>query len=364
MNQPSRRTNKNPNSAQESQASPSTPPPSIHQSPSPTTPISKPLTQRQKLLLRTLLLILTSCFLDYVNLTLLKSNEPQTPNSTSLRGTRSNSRNLPPLSILLNTVNERDIADILKHYHGCDAVTKVYVIAPTNKANLFADVHQPHDSAEETALKNRLKSLNNRFERPPTLSTDFVMTLDDDIIVPCEDIEAGLKAVAVDDRNHIGFFPRLFNDGVTGLLEYRCWFKVFWASRFSMVLTKASFLHHRYLTLYWRDDYKPVRDYVDNLMNCEDIAMSVLVLREGGKPKYLQGTLTDYGVFSGISTRKNNHMNTRSKCISDILDLANVENPEPIDLRENSFTKYWPGLFFQWRPSTIFEWFSADTIQI
>lgn len=54
-------------------------------------------------------------------------------------------------------------------------------------------------------------------------------------------------------------------------------------------------------------------------------------------------------------------MTTRSKCVKYILELAEVEYWEPLDLRDNSFTKYWPGLAGQWRPSTVWEWFSADT---
>lgn len=120
------------------------------------------------------------------------------------------------------------------------------------------------------------------------------MTIDDDIIVPCSDIQTGLKSITSNPKNHIGYFPRLFlkqNDNII----YRAWLKVYLTSSFNIILTKASFLHHTYLDLYWRDDYKPIRDYVDKIMNCEDIAMAVLVEREGGGGRYLQGSLTDYG---------------------------------------------------------------------
>ena len=79
--------------------------------------------------------------------------------------------------------------------------------------------------------------------------------------------------------------------------------QVFRSSKFSIVLSKASILHRRYLDLYWRDDYSVVRDYVDDLKNCEDIAMGILVHREGGEARFVQGALGDSGVLSGISTK-------------------------------------------------------------
>ena len=78
---------------------------------------------------------------------------------------------------------------------------------------------------------------------------------------------------------------------------------MFRSSKFSIVLSKASILHRRYLDLYWRDDYSVVRDYVDDLKNCEDIAMGILVHREGGEARFVQGALGDSGVLSGISTK-------------------------------------------------------------
>jgi hypothetical protein len=51
-----------------------------------------------------------------------------------------------------------------------------------------------------------------------------------------------------------------------------------------MVLTGAAFVHRYYLWAYWHALPAAVRDYVDEYMNCEDIAMNFLVAHITRKP--------------------------------------------------------------------------------
>lgn len=51
-----------------------------------------------------------------------------------------------------------------------------------------------------------------------------------------------------------------------------------------MVLTGAAFVHRYYLWAYWRALPAAIRDYVDEYMNCEDIAMNFLVAHVTRKP--------------------------------------------------------------------------------
>ena len=45
--------------------------------------------------------------------------------------------------------------------------------------------------------------------------------------------------------------------------------------------------------------------------------------------------------------------------MKDMLDMVDVELWEQ-DLRDQSVVKFWPGFWFQWRPSTTWEWLSFD----
>ena len=145
--------------------------------------------------------------------------------------------------------------------------------------------------------------LLSRFLPLADLATDAVFAVDDDIRVPCADLEFAFAAWAQQQHALVGFYPRLHvpvdenneatqrpklrgggaaASGTAGdeaggaaaeearTYAYHSWWYVWWSGRYSMVLTKAALLHRRYLSLYSLSMPKAVRDYVDQHMNCED----------------------------------------------------------------------------------------------
>lgn len=52
---------------------------------------------------------------------------------------------------------------------------------------------------------------------------------------------------------------------------------MWWKGEYSIVLTKAAFVHHRFFKLYTEEMPQRIRTYVDEHHNCEDIAMQFLV---------------------------------------------------------------------------------------
>ena len=195
-------------------------------------------------------------FLDYTNLVLLRYHPvPAIPKR----------RELSTLSVLLNSGGKRELKvriqrrdrtthafrclhtnslrsslfqDLTAHYLACDVVSKVYL----NKILPDTEYGDPGD------IKRR-NSLNQRFRVPEGLSTEFVLTLDDDIVIPCADMEVrgrlakrvygfrltsnsqpsqlGLSVVEGHVEDQVGFFPRLFAvDEWSGKVSYRGWGKV------------------------------------------------------------------------------------------------------------------------------------------
>nr|XP_011470078.1 PREDICTED: glycosyltransferase family 64 protein C4-like [Fragaria vesca subsp. vesca]XP_011470079.1 PREDICTED: glycosyltransferase family 64 protein C4-like [Fragaria vesca subsp. vesca] len=71
----------------------------------------------------------------------------------------------------------------------------------------------------------------------------------------------------------VWFTPRIYwlDDEMSGVA-------VWWMGTYSMLLPKAASFHRKYLDLYSYDMPSPVHDYVTRERNCEDIAMSLLVL--------------------------------------------------------------------------------------
>ena len=173
--------------------------------------------------------------------------------------------------------------------------------------------------------------------------------------------------------SHVGFYPRYAS---TQSATYHAWPSVYWNQRFNMILTKASFMHRRYMSMYHDETENPgeVLEYVDEVMNCEDIAMSFLIARTTGAlhkrnandgycsgcPLYVKGSVTDEGLFSGISTANTGHFRQRSLCLqkfTSIYKRRGWEYPfgEAVDLHDQS----WKHTAIRWLnlPSNWPEWF-------
>ncbi|KAH7697028.1 RIB-2 protein, partial [Aphelenchoides avenae] len=61
---------------------------------------------------------------------------------------------------------------------------------------------------------------------------------------------------------------------------------------YNTVLTGAAFVHRKYLQAYTYDMAGVIRERVDNLTNCEDLAMNFLVANMTGKPPILTAKIT------------------------------------------------------------------------
>ena len=212
------------------------------------------------------------------------------------------------------------------------------------------------------------------------LVTDAVFAVDDDIRVPCSDLDFAFGVWKVADESLVGFMPRIhtvnpkalravaevegrkakkreerrrrkkgvessekiregegeereeegggmeeeeedifdmeaeeggkeggrYGGGLRGgkipppLFRYNGWWKVWWDGEYSLILTKAAFLHRTFLKAYTEVMPGAIRAYVDENRNCEDIAMQFLATNMTGKPPiFVRGRLTDLGVFKG-----------------------------------------------------------------
>lgn len=227
--------------------------------------------------------------------------------------------------------------------------------------------------AEVKVLKKSKDSLNSRFEPIHELQSTAVFMVDDDLRVSCPSLAHAFHAWKANPDSMVGYYPRLASpprkDAVSQTeLIYHTWPVVFWRQRFNFVLTKAAFLHSKYLELYTSDSYpKSIKDHVDEHMNCEDIAMSMLVANHtkytrgsAAYPIYVEGSVSDKGLIGGISTGPG-HMVTRSDCLTRLNSIF-VEQGwgSPLTyeaaLSQYSWIVHAPGVWWQSRPSNPFEW--------
>ncbi|VEU37523.1 unnamed protein product [Pseudo-nitzschia multistriata] len=247
-------------------------------------------------------------------------------------------------------------------------------------------------------LKKHKNSLNVRFEPIPQLQTragtTSVFMVDDDVRVACPSLVEAFSVWRENPDTMVGFYPRLALPPIRkhdtnpydapaghGDLLYHLWPKVYLAQKFNIILTKASFLHSRYLELYTSDDSFPreIKDYVDEHMNCEDIAMSVLVANYTNQYRttskdhtdgstqnpsrpvlYVEGSVSDVGMFGGISSGPG-HFATRTNCLNEITSIVRARGwgsplERDFDLVENSCGQHSPGFWWQSAPSNSLEW--------
>jgi glucuronyl/N-acetylglucosaminyl transferase EXT2 len=245
-----------------------------------------------------------------------------------------------------------------------------------------------HKRSPVRVLQMSKDSLNSRFEPISQLQTTSVFMVDDDIRVSCPSLSLAFQAWKSNPDSMVGYYPRLSSKPIrhyhqeneksssssSSSLVYHAWPIVYWKDSFNFVLTKASFLHSKYLELYTNDETFPkeIKDHVDKHMNCEDIAMSMLVANHtkyqsstgkvAVRPIYVEGRVTDLGLFGGISTGSG-HMTTRSDCLTQLTSIFRQHGwDDPFNyeykLSDSSWIRHSPGFWWQNSPSNFFEWFA------
>lgn len=156
-----------------------------------------------------------------------------------------------------------------------------------------------------------------RFYPYEEIETEAILSLDDDILMLNKDeIEFGYQAWREFPDSLVGF-PSRFHvyDNLTHSWRYDST----WTNQMSLVLTSAAFYHKYYHHLYTNFLPAAIRDWVDNNMNCEDIAMNFLIANATGKPA-LKVTPRKRFRCANCPTIDMNadaaHMTTRSDCIN------------------------------------------------
>uniref|UniRef100_A0A8R1EQ46 Glyco_transf_64 domain-containing protein n=1 Tax=Caenorhabditis japonica TaxID=281687 RepID=A0A8R1EQ46_CAEJA len=115
-------------------------------------------------------------------------------------------------------------------------------------------------------------SLNNRFVPWDRIETEAVLSLDDDIDLMQQEIVLAFRVWRENRERIVGFPARhhaRFGDSMFYNSNHSC--------QTSMVLTGAAFVHKNYLRAYTYEMPSAIREHVDKIRNCEDIAMNYMV---------------------------------------------------------------------------------------
>ena len=181
--------------------------------------------------------------------------------------------------------------------------------------------------------EEQTNSLNNRFKPDPEIQTRGVLSIDDDIRIPCSDVERAFAAWRQRPGQLVGFFPRLIESrGSSGSknsdnqdpvelgggqdsttrttddeesspqdLVFRGEEYVVQQGRYNVVLTGAAFLDaSSAFSAYWSDEVQPARAVVDQVFNGEDLLMNFVLSN-----RYRSRTSTDSKGAANANTNTN-----------------------------------------------------------
>ena len=217
----------------------------------------------------------------------------------------------------------------LNHHAMCEGVAVIQVIW-CDKMNGPPEEVLRHKSGKVQIERHGINSLNERFRiviQTPTLG---ILSIDDDILRPCEALDAAFirwtrhpsRLVGFDARSHRidskMINPKNVSESSAAAWEYGMVGK---SNLYSMTLTKTCFVHRDYLDIYTMALPRPIYHHIDKHFECEDIAMSFLVstLTEG-KPPLLSDAWAD--TYIQLYTRNNiswkgEHLAARSICVKE-----------------------------------------------
>ncbi|CAK8684115.1 exostosin-like 3 [Clavelina lepadiformis] len=216
--------------------------------------------------------------------------------------------------VLLTYERDEVLLQAVERLHDLPYLNKVIVV--WNSPSPPQDhLRWPDIGVEVVVITPEKNSLNNRFMPWDQIETDAVLSLDDDAHLRHDEILFGFR-VWRQSRNRVVGFPGRFhawdirNGGWAYNSNYTC--------ELSMVLTGAAFIHKYYMYLYTYWMPSPIRDTVDEFMNCEDIAMNFLVSHMTRQPPVKvtsRWTFRCPGCPMALS-QSQEHFEERHKCIN------------------------------------------------
>lgn len=230
-----------------------------------------------------------------------------------------------PRARRVNTFRRNDLLKgFLYHFAACPRVAQIQVVW-SDQENAPPPIESFGLPSAALAAKVAFErqptdSLNNRFRALLPVPTPAVLSLDDDLEIPCAQLDFAHRVWQASPRSLVGFTPRLATwDPSTGAYRYQSSFTmVWWHGLYNIVLTKCCFLHRDYLGAYFEALSPETLRYIDERRNCEDLAMQFVVSNAtaGAPPVWVRaGRFTDRGVKIGISQGKD-HERERSDCLN------------------------------------------------
>ncbi|KAK4049297.1 exostoses (multiple)-like 2 [Microbotryomycetes sp. JL201] len=210
------------------------------------------------------------------------------------------------------------LSKLIAHYWLSASVQMVYVTWHAPNVPIPPELEDLASAKKVVILRQNFDSLNNRFNPISGLRTQAVFVCDDDIYIPVDDLDFAFDVWRNRQDSIVGFFPRVHGKKKDGSTFYEM-AGVY--RRYSIILTKAMFLNANYLHAYTCVLAPEIHRFVDKGMNCEDIAMNMMVSGMTGQAPVCVNTMAiDFGTTKGISISSAFTVR-RDQCTADLIDL-------------------------------------------
>lgn len=189
------------------------------------------------------------------------------------------SRWITVLCCRVNTFRRNDLLRVfLDYYKQCPQVKEVQVVWSDTASSPPMDWLAGLPAGKVAFEVHKENSLNNRFRAILPVSTEAVLSIDDDVIVPCEQLQFLYETWLSNPRVLVGYSPRMYAYHTdSGLLRYLNWQFTWWNGAYAIMLTKVCMLHRDYLPAFDQVLPKSYTDFVDSSRNGEDLGMAFVV---------------------------------------------------------------------------------------
>nr|CAG4642322.1 EOG090X01LY [Evadne anonyx] len=193
-------------------------------------------------------------------------------------------------------------------------------------------------------VRTKQNQLSNRFYPYPEIETDAILAMDDDIVMlTTDELEFGFEVWRQFPDRIVGY-PSRTHVWDSGMNRWK--YESEWTNNISMVLTGAAFYHRHYNYAYSTSMPGEIKTWVDDHMNCEDIAMNFLVANITGKAPIKVAPRKKFKCPECVNMEMlsvdQSHMTERSECINRFaqiygqLPLQSVEfRADPVLYKDN-----------------------------
>ena len=245
-------------------------------------------------------------------------------------------------TIRMNTWRRpKQLVQSVKHHASCPGVKEIQIVwcdKENEPPRELLEMTEPKAPISPSSSGTRVviehheaNSLNERFNILEPTPTMGILSIDDDVLRPCEAIDSGFFKWVKSPHRMVGFDARTHVENDDGSWQYGYLSTTKKENMYSMALTRYCFIHRDYMIRYTSDLPATILDTVATKFNCEDIAMSLMIssLTEGRPPLladlWAMNSQLKLEVDSGISG-SGTHKKFRDNCLNEFSELFGLKD--------------------------------------